>query len=63
MAEDAGAAARELVIDLDGLCWALNSRDPLWFAFERAAMAAIARRWCEDHGIAPRWQRPGSPAT
>jgi len=26
-----------------------------WFAFERQAMEVIARRWCEDHGIAPRW--------
>lgn len=150
MSEDAGAAPRELVIDLDELCWALNSRDPLglgshwlnletgevrfvsedlapdeagedprdddrwlrvdpipssvgfrimedfveqcadarlarvlahalqqrkpfrrfkdtlaahpaqreaWFAFESEVMAAIARRWCEDHGIAPRWRQ------
>jgi hypothetical protein len=157
MTEDAGAAPRELVIDLDELCWALNSRDQLglgshwfnvetgevrfvtedlaldeaaedprdddrwlrvdpmpssvafrvmedfveqcadarlaralaqalqqrkpfrrfkdtlaahptqraaWFAFERAAMAAIARRWCEDHDIAPKWlERPGAPST
>ncbi|MBV8035383.1 UPF0158 family protein [Roseateles sp.] len=26
-----------------------------WFAFEREAMEVIARRWCEDHGISPRW--------
>jgi len=26
-----------------------------WFAFERQAMEVIARRWCEDHGIAPQW--------
>jgi len=145
---DADAARRVLVIDLDELCWALNSRDPLgqsshwlnlesgellfmaeadaldeatedprdderwlctkaiessdafrimedfvdqcddmrlgralpqalqqrkpfrrfkdtladhpeqrqaWFAFERQAMEAIARRWCEDNGITPTW--------
>lgn len=84
---DAGAARRVLVIDLDELCWALNSRDPpgqsshwlnlesgellfmaeadaladhpaqreAWFAFERQAMQAIARRWCEDNGITPTW--------
>jgi hypothetical protein len=145
---NAGAARRALVIDLDELCWALNSRDPLgqsshwlnlesgellfvaepdaldddtedprdderwvrieaiessdafrimedfvdqcgdlrlgramtqalqqrkpfrrfkdvladhpaqreaWFAFERQAMEAIARRWCEDNGITPTW--------
>ena len=33
-----------------------------WFAFERHAMAVIARRWCEDHGISPRWAaRPSRP--
>ncbi|HOW47479.1 MAG TPA: UPF0158 family protein [Rubrivivax sp.] len=33
-----------------------------WFAFERQAMEAIARRWCEDHGISPRWAaRPSRP--
>jgi hypothetical protein len=33
-----------------------------WFAFERQAMEAIARRWCEDHGISPRWDaRPNGP--
>jgi hypothetical protein len=33
-----------------------------WFAFERQAMEAIARRWCEDHGISPRWTaRPNRP--
>lgn len=33
-----------------------------WFAFERQAMEAIARRWCEDHGISPRWAaRPNGP--
>jgi len=33
-----------------------------WFAFERQAMEAIARRWCEDHGISPRWaDRPSRP--
>lgn len=26
-----------------------------WFAFERRAMEAIARRWCEGHDISPRW--------
>jgi hypothetical protein len=26
-----------------------------WFAFERQAMEKIARRRCEDHGIAPTW--------
>jgi hypothetical protein len=26
-----------------------------WFAFERQAMEAIARRWCEEHDILPRW--------
>jgi Uncharacterised protein family (UPF0158) len=29
-----------------------------WFAFEREAMEVIARRWCEDHGISPRWTSP-----
>ena len=35
-----------------------------WFAFERQAMETIARRWCEDHGIAPTWtahRQPPSP--
>lgn len=33
-----------------------------WFAFERQAMEAIARRWCEGHGISPRWDaRPDRP--
>jgi Uncharacterised protein family (UPF0158) len=33
-----------------------------WFAFERQAMVAIARRWCEDHGLSPRWTaRPNRP--
>jgi hypothetical protein len=33
-----------------------------WFAFERQAMESIARRWCEDHGISPRWTaRPNRP--
>jgi hypothetical protein len=33
-----------------------------WFAFERQAMEVIARRWCEDHGISPRWTaRPNRP--
>jgi hypothetical protein len=33
-----------------------------WFAFERQAMEAIARRWCADHGISPRWAaRPNRP--
>lgn len=33
-----------------------------WFTFERQAMEAIARRWCEDHGISPRWAtRPNRP--
>jgi hypothetical protein len=26
-----------------------------WFAFERQAMEAVARRWCEDKGITPTW--------
>ena len=26
-----------------------------WFAFERQAMEVIARRWCESHGVSPRW--------
>jgi hypothetical protein len=34
-----------------------------WFAFERQAMELIARRWCDDHGISPRWlQRPRTPS-
>jgi len=34
-----------------------------WFAFERGAMEVIARRWCEDRGIAPQWAaRPNRPA-
>lgn len=34
-----------------------------WFAFERQAMEAIARRWCEAHDISPRWaRRPNRPA-
>lgn len=34
-----------------------------WFAFERQAMEVIARRWCEDHGISPRWiPRPSTPS-
>ena len=34
-----------------------------WFAFERLAMEAIARRWCADHGISPRWiPRPRLPS-
>jgi len=33
-----------------------------WFAFERQAMKAIARRWCEDHSISPQWAaRPNGP--
>ena len=33
-----------------------------WFAFERQAMEVIARKWCEDHDIAPRWiPRPARP--
>jgi Uncharacterised protein family (UPF0158) len=33
-----------------------------WFASERQAMEAIARRWCEDHDISPRWvARPNRP--
>ncbi len=33
-----------------------------WFAFERQAMEAIARQWCEAHGISPRWAaRPSGP--
>ena len=33
-----------------------------WFAFERQAMEAIARRWCEEHDISPRWVvRPNRP--
>ncbi|MDE2300531.1 MAG: hypothetical protein KGL99_07155 [Burkholderiales bacterium] len=34
-----------------------------WFAFERHAMEAIARRWCEDHGISPGFSpRPRTPS-
>jgi len=34
-----------------------------WFAFEREAMEVIARRWCEDRGISPRWaSRPSPPS-
>jgi hypothetical protein len=34
-----------------------------WFAFERHAMEVIARQWCEDHGISPRWiPRPRTPS-
>jgi hypothetical protein len=33
-----------------------------WFAFERQAMEAIARRWCEEHDISPLWAvRPNGP--
>ena len=33
-----------------------------WFSFERQVMEAIARRWCEEHDIAPRWAvRPNRP--
>lgn len=33
-----------------------------WFAFERQALEAIARRWCEQHDILPRWAiRPNRP--
>ena len=33
-----------------------------WFAFERQAMEAIAQRWCEEHGVSPRWAvRPNRP--
>ena len=33
-----------------------------WFAFERQAIEAIARRWCEEHDISPRWAvRPNRP--
>jgi hypothetical protein len=33
-----------------------------WFTFERQAMESIARQWCEDHGISPRWAaRPSRP--
>ena len=33
-----------------------------WFTFERQAIEAIARRWCEDHCISPRWAaRPNRP--
>ena len=33
-----------------------------WFAFERQAMEAIARRWREAHDISPRWaDRPNRP--
>ena len=33
-----------------------------WFAFERQAMEAIARQWCQDHGLSPRWiPRPKAP--
>lgn len=34
-----------------------------WFTFERQAMEVIARRWCEDRGILPRWiPRPRKPS-
>lgn len=34
----------------------------VWFAFERQAMEALARQWCEDRGISPRWAaRPNRP--
>jgi hypothetical protein len=33
-----------------------------WFAFERQAMEAIARRWCDEHDNSPRWAaRPNGP--
>lgn len=32
-----------------------------WFAFERQAMEAIARLWCEDHGITPTWMTHQPP--
>jgi hypothetical protein len=33
-----------------------------WFSFERQAMEVIARRWCEQHDILPRWAiRPNRP--
>jgi hypothetical protein len=34
-----------------------------WFAFERQAMEAIARRWCEDHGVLPQWAARPSKTT
>ena len=34
-----------------------------WFAFERQAMEAIARRWCEDHGVSPQWAARPSKTT
>jgi hypothetical protein len=38
------------------------ARREAWFAFERQAMEAIARRWCEEHDISPRWAvRPNRP--
>ncbi len=42
------------------------ARDPAqreaWFAFERVHMERLARRWCEDSGIKPRWVGRGAPA-
>lgn len=32
-----------------------------WFAFERAALERIARRWCEGCGIAPQWTTRRQP--
>lgn len=33
-----------------------------WFSFERQAMEVIARRWCEEPEITPRWSiRPNRP--
>jgi len=34
-----------------------------WFAFERQAMEAVARRWCEDHGVSPQWAARPSKTT
>lgn len=31
------------------------ARREAWFAFERQAMEAVARGWCEDNGITPTW--------
>jgi hypothetical protein len=34
-----------------------------WFDFEHHVMEMIARRWCESHGISPRWiTRPRKPS-
>jgi hypothetical protein len=37
------------------------ARREAWFAFERQAMEAIARRWCEANGITPTWLTQRQP--